>query len=65
MIIIGPHTGVTLVSWIARVGQQRSANALLLGVLRSFKRQVDALLPNMYEWFSEESLHVTLRNIKD
>lgn len=61
----GPHVGVTLATWIARDGPQRSANALLLGVLRSFKRQVDTLLPNMYTWFDESALHVTLRNVKD
>lgn len=57
--------GVTLVSWVAEQANKRSANALLLGVLRSFRRQVDALLPGMYVWFDEAALHVTLRNIKD
>ncbi|KAK9813428.1 hypothetical protein WJX73_008260 [Symbiochloris irregularis] len=32
-----------------------------LGVIRQFQKKVDADLPGMYVWFSEESLHMTLR----
>lgn len=32
-----------------------------IDAIHSFQRQVDSHLPGMYVWFSDESLHITLR----
>lgn len=33
----------------------------LLQIIRAFRHQVDSALPDMYAWFDETSLHVTIR----
>ena len=33
--------------------------------LAQFRGAVDAALPGMYVWFSDDSLHVTLRGLVD
>lgn len=33
----------------------------LLHTIRAFQHQVDSVLPGMYAWFDEGSLHVTVR----
>ena len=33
----------------------------LLQIIRAFRHQVDSVLPDMYAWFDESSLHVTVR----
>ncbi|NND71193.1 MAG: hypothetical protein HKN43_06410 [Rhodothermales bacterium] len=37
----------------------------LLPFIQKFRDDVDQLLPDHYVWFSEESLHVTVRNLSD
>jgi hypothetical protein len=43
--------GVTLVHFLSSIPV----------ALAKFKEQVEEAMPGMYDWFSEESLHVTLR----
>jgi hypothetical protein len=33
--------------------------------VEQFRRAVDAALPGMYVWFSDDSLHFTLRGLVD
>ena len=33
----------------------------LLNVIRAFREEVDNILPGMYAWFADSSLHVTVR----
>jgi hypothetical protein len=33
--------------------------------LAEFRKKVDEALPGMYVWFSDDSLHVTLRGLVD
>lgn len=49
----GFKPGVTLVHRLACVPQ----------VLARFRERVEEELPNMYDWFPESSLHVTIRAI--
>ena len=35
--------------------------AVLLERVKSFRRRIDEELPNLYAWFTDASLHVTLR----
>lgn len=43
--------GVTLVHFLA----------MLPAALMSFKAKVEAALPGLYDWFAEESIHITIR----
>lgn len=43
-------------------GARESADrAALRAAIQAFQRRVDAALPGMYAWFSDASLHITLR----
>ncbi|DBA97850.1 TPA: hypothetical protein ACH3X3_012714 [Trebouxia sp. C0006] len=63
----GPALGCTLVASL--VGQNKFPNkaldhnkgAQLTEVIDQFRQQVDQLLPGMYAWFDDSSLHVTIR----
>ena len=33
----------------------------LLKIIRAFREEVDKILPDMYAWFEDSSLHVTVR----
>lgn len=46
-----PEAGVTLVHFLSTVP----------AALSSFKARVEAALPGIYDWFSEKSLHITIR----
>ena len=41
-----------------KVNKQRTS---LIEVIDSFRQQVDQVLPGMYAWFDDSSLHVTIR----
>ncbi|DBA70060.1 TPA: hypothetical protein ACH3X2_012307 [Trebouxia sp. C0005] len=63
----GPALGCTLVASL--VGQNNHTNktldhntgAQLTKVINQFRQQVDQFLPDMYAWFDDSSLHVTIR----
>eukprot|EP00249_Psilotum_nudum_P004339 c17859_g1_i1 orf=161-475(-) len=49
------RTGFTLVHFLMHIPN----------VVRSFKSKVEACVPGMYDWFAEESLHITIRALLD
>lgn len=63
----GPHLGASLVhplcsatqgkAGVEEVAQRRA----LLKAIDGFRRRVDELMPGMYVWFADASLHITLR----
>ena len=58
----GAALGVTLVHYIVEQGGQcRGTAQPVLDAIRAFRAAVDGALPNLYHWFNDEALHVTLR----
>ena len=60
-LIAGDHIGATLVCLPQLQLQPAASEPNLMDAIRHFRRQVDHHLPGMYTWFSDDSLHVTLR----
>ncbi|KAA6429591.1 MAG: hypothetical protein FRX49_00026 [Trebouxia sp. A1-2] len=52
LIIENNHTNKTL---------DHNTGAQLTKVINQFRQQVDQFLPDMYAWFDDSSLHVTIR----
>ncbi len=63
----GPALGCTLVASL--IEQNKFTNKALdhiqgtqlTEIINQFRQQVDQLLPGMYAWFDDSSLHVTIR----
>lgn len=61
----GPALGVTLVHDLCldNSTEHQSASDILHGAITAFRDLVDQQLPDMYTWFADSSLHITLRSI--
>lgn len=59
----GVALGCTLVADLVTIisNSDQGRTSKLLQIIRAFRHQVDSILPDMYAWFDEASLHVTVR----
>ena len=59
----GVALGCTLVADLFSPSSNSNGDSIsgLLEVITAFRYQVDSVLPGMYAWFDESSLHVTVR----
>jgi len=56
------HTESTLVCFL---NTDNEATCRLLDLLESFRKRVDELLPNYYQWMSQDSLHLSIRALEN
>ena len=58
----GAALGCTLVADLGHSDPDTSCEENdVLNVIRAFREEVDNILPEMYAWFEDSSLHVTVR----